>query len=348
MSQTASFGSRDDWNGSISMSDSSQRLLLEQLCDGHFHSGAELAQLLGVSRTAVWKQIDTLRGDYQLEIHAVRGRGYRLEQSLELLDANRIIEALSNQQQSMLSQLQIHVSVDSTNSHLKKQILQGTDSGSVCFSEYQSAGRGRRGRGWVSPFGCNLYLSLYWRFELSMTEIGGVSIAVGSVLAGVLSEQTTNVALKWPNDLLVAGNKIAGILVDVQGVADGPVDVVIGIGVNLHLPTYAGQQIDQPWTDLRLQGGNPVSRNQFAARLLGDLLEAMELFQDQQLAPFIPRWRQFDLFHEKEVTLFHPQRKIRGIHKGIAADGSLLLEVGGRLCNFQSGEVSLRGGGDGG
>lgn len=325
------------------MSDSHQRQLLEQLSDCSFHSGEELAQLLGVSRTAIWKQIQSLRSDYNLDIHAVHGRGYRLADSLELLNADQITDALSMQQLKMLGQLQIHVSVDSTNSHLKKQMLQGIDSGSVCLSEYQSAGRGRRGRGWVSPFGCNLYLSLYWRFERSMTEIGGVSIAVGTVLASVLSEQTANVALKWPNDVLVDGKKIAGILVDVQGAADGPVDAVIGIGVNLHLPAHASRQIDQPWTDLQRQGDKAILRNQFAARLLGEMLEAMELFQHHQLTPFVPRWRQYDLFHGEQVTLFHPDRKIRGIHKGIADDGSLLLEVGGRVCRFQSGEVSLRG-----
>ncbi len=324
------------------MSDLHQRQLLERLSDGSFHSGEELAQLLGVSRTAIWKQIQSLRSDYNLDIHAVHGRGYRLADSLELLNADQITEGLSMQQLKMLSQLQIHVSVDSTNSHLKKQMLQGIDSGSACLSEYQSAGRGRRGRGWVSPFGCNLYLSLYWRFERSMTEIGGVSIAVGTVLASVLSEQAANVALKWPNDVLVDGKKIAGILVDVQGAADGPVDAVIGIGVNLHLPAYASRQIDQPWTDLQRQGDKVILRNQFAARLLGELLEAMELFQRYQLSPFIPRWRQHDLFHGEEVMLFHPHRKIRGIHKGIADDGSLLLEVDGKLCRFQSGEVSLR------
>ena len=325
------------------MSDSHQRQLLEQLSDGSFHSGEELAQLLGISRTAIWKQIQSLRSKYQLDIHAVRGRGYRLADSLELLDVDQITEALSRRQRSMLSQLQLHISVDSTNSHLKKQMLQGIDSGSVCLSEFQSAGRGRRGRSWVSPFGCNLYLSLYWRFERSMTEIGGVSIAVGTVIASVLSEHTANVALKWPNDVLIDGKKIAGILVDVQGAADGPVDAVIGIGVNLDFPAHASRQIDQPWTDLQLQGGNTISRNQFAARLLGELLDAMQSFQRHQLAFFIPRWRQYDLYLGEEVILFHPRRKIRGIHKGIADDGSLLLEVGGKICRFQSGEVSLRG-----
>jgi BirA family biotin operon repressor/biotin-[acetyl-CoA-carboxylase] ligase len=326
------------------MSESLQRQLLEQLSDGNFHSGEELAQLLDVSRTAIWKQIESLRSDYHLDIHAVRGRGYRLADSLELLDVKQITEALSTQQQSLLSQLQIHVGVDSTNSHLKQQMLQGINSGSACLSEYQSAGRGRRGRSWVSPFGCNLYLSLYWRFERSMTEIGGVSIAVGSVIARVLSEQTVNVALKWPNDVMVEGKKIAGILVDVQGAADGPVDAVIGIGVNLDLPAHASQQIDQPWTDLQQQGGKTISRNQFAARLLGELLDAMQLFQRHQLTSFIPRWREYDLYHGEEVTLYHPRRTIHGIHKGIADDGSLLLEVNGRLFRFQSGEVSLRGG----
>lgn len=325
------------------MSDLQERLLLEQLCDGGFHSGEQLAHLLGITRTAVWKRIQSLRRDYHLEIHAVRGKGYTLAEPLELLDENHIVELLSTQQNALMSRLQLMVSVDSTNSWLKQQLSQGMQSGSACLSEHQSAGRGRRGRSWVSPFGANLYLSLYWRFERSMSEIGGVSLAVGTVLARVLSGQIANVALKWPNDVLVDGNKIAGILVDVQGAADGPVDAVIGIGLNLHVPAHASQQIDQPWTDLQQLGHTGVSRNQLAARLLGELLDAMQMFQHHQLAPFVSQWRKYDLFHGKEVLLFHPQRKIRGIHKGITDDGSLLLEVDGRLASFQSGEVSLRG-----
>ena len=155
------------------MSDLQERLLLAKLCDGKFHSGEQLAHLLGISRTAVWKRVQSLRRDYHLEIHAVRGKGYTLAEPLELLDENHIVEALSTQQQRLLSQLQLLVSVDSTNSWLKQQMSQGMQSGSACLSEHQSAGRGRRGRSWVSPFGANLYISLYWRFERSMAEIGG-------------------------------------------------------------------------------------------------------------------------------------------------------------------------------
>lgn len=320
-----------------------QRLLLEQLADGGFHSGQQLAKLLDVSRTAIWKQIETLRSNYHLDIHAVHGKGYRLADSLELLDAERIQRALSSRQQQMLGQLQLHVSVASTNSYLQTQLLQGVESGSVCLSEHQSSGRGRRGRGWVSPFGCNLYLSLYWRFERSMADIAGVSLAAGVVLAGVLSADVANVTLKWPNDLLVDGRKIAGILVDVQGAADGPVDVVLGIGVNHHLPAHSAQQIDQPWTDIVSQGAIPSSRNRLAARLIGELLESMQLFEEDQLAPFMAQWRQYDHYLGRDVVLMHPHSKIRGTHRGVADDGSLLLEVDGRLCRFQSGEVTLRG-----
>lgn len=327
----------------MDLGESRQRLLLTQLADGRFHSGEQLARLLGISRTLVWREVELLRVAYALDIHAVRGRGYRLPQRLELLHERSILETLPAHQGELLRQLQLLLSVDSTSNYLLKQLPLGIDSGSICCSEHQTAGRGRRGRSWVSPFGGSIYLSLYWRFDCGMTEIGGLSLAVGAVVAAVLSKYINGVALKWPNDVIVAGGKIAGILVDVQGSAEGPVDVIIGLGVNLQLPEYASRHIDQPWTDMQRHHSGGVSRNRLAADLIGELLQAMQLFQEQQLAPFAAHWRRYDAFHGREVELHHARKKIRGIHKGIADDGSLLLEVNGSIEQFHSGEVSLRG-----
>jgi BirA family biotin operon repressor/biotin-[acetyl-CoA-carboxylase] ligase len=322
-----------------------QRTLLSQLADGRFHSGERLARLLGISRTLVWREVELLRDAYALDIHAVRGRGYRLSQPLELLHEQRILEALPAHQRALLRQLQLLLSVDSTSNHLLKQLPLGIDSGSICCSEHQTAGRGRRGRSWISPFGGSIYLSLYWRFDCGMTEVGGLSLAAGAVVAAVLSRYIHGVALKWPNDVIVADGKIAGILVDVQGSAEGPVDVIIGLGVNLRLPQSASRHIDQPWTEMQQHLAVSVPRNRLAADLIGELLQAMRLFQEQQLAPFAAHWRRYDAFHGRQVELHHASGKICGIHKGIADDGSLLLEVDGSMEQFHSGEVSLRGAG---
>jgi BirA family transcriptional regulator, biotin operon repressor / biotin---[acetyl-CoA-carboxylase] ligase len=320
-----------------------QRTLLSQLADGRFHSGEQLARLLGISRTLVWREVELLREAFALDIHAVRGRGYRLAQPIELLQERRILEALPAHQGELLRQLQLLLSVDSTSNHLLKQLPRGIDSGSICCSEHQTAGRGRRGRSWISPFGGSIYLSLYWRFDRGMTEVGGLSLAAGAVVAAVLSKYLHGVALKWPNDVIVAGGKIAGILVDVQGSAEGPVDIIIGLGVNLRLPESASRHIDQPWTDIHQHHAGHVSRNRLTADLIGELLQAMQLFQEQQLLPFAANWRRYDAFHGRDVELLHGSGKVRGIHKGIADDGSLLLEVNGRIEQFHSGEVSLRG-----
>ena len=151
--------------------------ILRQLADGRFHSGAKLARSLDVSRTAIWKNIATIKQDMGLDVFSVRGKGYRLPQPLELLEPETILGGLGAAAGGLVSRLEVHEQIDSTNSHLTRKLAEGIERGHVCLAEQQTAGRGRRGRSWVSPFGSNIYLSIYWRYTLALADLGGLSLA---------------------------------------------------------------------------------------------------------------------------------------------------------------------------
>jgi BirA family biotin operon repressor/biotin-[acetyl-CoA-carboxylase] ligase len=179
------------------------RLLLPLLADGEFHSGQDLADAMGVSRTAVWKQVNRLVTDSVLAIESVKGKGYRIHGGIDLLDAARVKVALDARANALMTRLEILDTVDSTNAHVMRLAEQGCLAGLVCTAEQQSAGRGRRGRPWVSPYASNLYVSLLWKFTQGAAALEGLSLAVGVAVARALQAcDVPNVKLKWPNDVL--------------------------------------------------------------------------------------------------------------------------------------------------
>jgi len=321
-----------------------ERLLLDILSDGRFHSGEMLAtQLGGVSRTAIWKGIRVLQ-TFGLEIHAVRGRGYRLAEPLELLAADRIQAALADSARSWVSGIEVHERLDSTNTHLLHRAQDGLPGGWVCLAEYQSAGRGRRGRAWVSPFAANLYLSLLWRFTLEAALLSGLSLAVGVALLRTLTGMgISELGLKWPNDVLWRRHKLAGVLLEFGGESSGPCHIVAGIGLNVAMPRNAECTIDQPWVDLRsIVGPGQLSRNRLAARLISELVNAFIQFEQAGFAPFREDWARYDLARDRPVTLQLPTTTLSGIARGVDATGALLLETATGIRPFLGGEISLR------
>ena len=317
--------------------------LARSLADGRFHSGEGLAAELGVTRAAVWKQLKRLTERTGLRVHAVRGRGYRLAEALELLDEQRLRAALPGDVAAQLERIAVLSSVDSTNSFLVRQPHPGIGRGAACLAEHQTAGRGRRGRGWVTPYGAGLALSFAWRFELPLAALSGLSLAVGVVLAEALQQLGLNGhQLKWPNDLHVDGRKLAGILVEAYGESHGPTLVVVGLGLNLRLPQEHAATIDQPWTDLASAGLPGVSRNTLAADLLHRLVVACNGYANTGLGDFLRRWEAFDGYRGREVQLTSGNRVVRGRYLGIDDTGALRLDVAGRQELFHAGEVSLR------
>jgi BirA family biotin operon repressor/biotin-[acetyl-CoA-carboxylase] ligase len=323
--------------------------IVRLLADGEWHSGETLAEALGLSRSAVWKAVHKAGKGLGLEIVCQPGRGYRLAEPLELLDARTILAGLGDDGRRWVSRLEIFDTVESTNTHLLRAGRDGAPSGALCLAERQTAGRGRRGRAWVSPFGANVYLSLLWRYPAGPGELGGLSLAAGSAIAAVLEgEGVEGLALKWPNDVLWGRRKLAGLLLDVVAEAQGPSLVVVGLGVNTRLRGAETQAIDQPWVDLdAIIGPGVYSRNRLAVRLAQALAAVMEGYGRSGLAPFLAQWEQYDRHRGEPVAVQLGDRTVVGIQEGVTGDGALRLCVDGAIRTFRAGEVSLRALADG-
>lgn len=318
-------------------------LLLARLADGNFHSGEQLAAAQGITRAAVWKRLQRIAQLPGVRIDAVRGRGYRLREPLELLTIEAIRGAMNPVVWARIAQVHVLPVAGSTNAEAAAHppVLSGCPL--AWFAEHQTAGRGRRGREWVSVFGRNIYLSLAWRFDLPMAGLAGLSLVAGLALAESLTELGLHGhGLKWPNDVLFEGRKLAGILVEAFGEADGPAVAVIGIGLNLNLPAEQGAAIEQPWTDLTRTGLTELSRNVIAGRVLERLVERCDAYTVTGLEGCLDAWRGYDLFNGRAVRLLSGPREIRGICRGIAGDGGLVLDTAEGRQVHHAGEVSLR------
>lgn len=316
--------------------------LLRILSDGHFHSGETLGATLGMGRSAVWKHLKTL-AEWDIVLHAVSGKGYRLAHPLELLDRDAILCFVTEEARALLPDLEIHHDIDSTNRYLTQKGRLGAPSGQVCLAERQQAGRGRRGRTWISPFGANIYLSVLWRFALSPESLSGLGLAVGVAVTRALQDAgMPDVELKWPNDILWQGRKLAGILLEMTGELSGSCSVVVGIGLNVRMPRQTVAMIDQPWVDMETALDAPVSRNEVAGRLLRHLALALRQFEADGLSAFHDEWMRLDAANGKPVTLQLHNDSITGVGRGIDASGALILDDNGVIRHFPYGEVSLR------
>jgi len=318
--------------------------IIRQLADGELHSGADLARTLGISRAAVWKAVRKAGEMLGLEVRPVRGRGYRLAAPLELLDPERILAAIPHQARRRIERLEVYEDMDSTNSHLMRAAQRGAPCGTLCLAERQRAGRGRRGRVWVSPFGTNIYLSLLWRYPSGSAALGGLSLAAGTAVAGVLeAEGVPDIGLKWSNDVLWYRRKLAGLLLEVTGEAQGPSLVVLGLGLNTQLPAAQAAAIDQPWADLdSIVGLDTIGRNRLAARLAERLIDTLARYGSDGLSPFLPEWERFDLHRGEPVEIRLADQSFLGLHAGVTPQGALRLNMDGNIRTFQAGEVSLR------
>ena len=318
-----------------------KHLILQALADGQFHSGEALGAQLGISRAAVSKHIKSFEA-MGVDIFCVNGKGYKLAEPLSLLDEKAICQSLGDNYPGLAL---MHVT-DSTNEVLLRHIRAKTplDKGHTIIAECQTAGRGRRGRSWVSPFGAHIYLSMYWRLD-SIGQAMGLSIAVGIALREALQPFMNNaVSVKWPNDLLVGDRKLAGILVEMEGQADGPCDLVIGVGINVNMPQEAGLQIDQPWTDVGQHHEGLLDRNQLVTRIVSAMYGRLNEFEVHGLKQMLPHWNSHDRFYDKSVKLLMGSRTIEGIGRGIDAFGG--IKVADRHSKMEKvyygGEISLR------
>jgi BirA family biotin operon repressor/biotin-[acetyl-CoA-carboxylase] ligase len=327
------------------LSDQELLPLADVLAAGEWCSGEALAAAAGISRAALAKRIAHLRA-WGLDVETKAGLGYRLQNPLSRLDANKIRTSLAENSKKNLRKLDVELRTDSTNQRLLEASF--ADDPQMLFAEMQSAGRGRRGRVWRSPFGANLYGSLAWSFASWPPQLGTLPLAVGIACARAMRMLgVSDVRLKWPNDLRVGTAKLGGILIEHRGEAGGPCRVVIGIGLNISMTQQQAGTLDQAWTSLaqccEVAGIATPARNHVASVLVDALIAALLEFEIGGFSTFLEDWEALDAAAGQAVRVtIGAADAIEGIARGIDADGALIVEHAGQKHHLHAGEVSLR------
>ena len=315
--------------------------VLRRLADGEFHSGAALARALGVSRGTVWNAVRALESA-GLAVYKVRGRGYRLPAAVSLLERAAIVRHAGVRASRF--EIEIVEQTESTSTALIQRAAAGAAAGTVIAAEWQTRGRGRFGRSWHAELGGALTFSLLWRFAQGAGALAGLSLAAGVALIRALTTLgAAEVRLKWPNDVLWRGEKLAGMLIEMQGDALGPSAAVIGIGLNVRLSEAARKVIGQPVVDLETACGRALDRNEVLGLVLGELAHVLEQFSIEGFAPLRAEWERYHAYQDQPIEVLLPGgRAERGIARGVAEDGALLFETGSGVRRLHSGELSVR------
>jgi len=310
--------------------------LLFLLADNQFHSGEELGKELGVTRAAVWKKLKKL-DEMGIDLHSVKGRGYRLPEKLELLSLEKMYEL------GLSLPAKLHFKTESTNGDVKKLIQAGDDLPILIVAELQTQGRGRRGRQWQGGVGKNIMMSFGWHFDQGATVVEGLSLAIGVAVSRALKKYDVgDVSLKWPNDVLVDGKKICGILLEIVADQD-TCDVVIGLGLNVSMSNRDMETVDQPWTDIRSHLDVVPGRNELLVTLVSEVEQVCVGFSSGDgLMAYITEWMQQDALKNQKVKLIVGDREEYGVARGIDPSGALLFEQDGVTRALYGGEVSVR------
>lgn len=320
--------------------------ILRLLADGRFQSGEAIAKHFGVTRATVWNALKEAEA-MGVQLFSVRGRGYCLPEPIQLLDHDSVLAAIGEQRAWF--NLEIHDQLESTNTYLVRQASDGAAHATCVAASLQTRGRGRRGRAWQAGLGASLTFSLLWRFQLGASALSGLSLAVGVALIRALHGLgITEAELKWPNDVLVhhqsQHQKLAGILIELQGDMEGPTAAVIGIGINLHLPQRLRRHIDQAATDLQTVAKLLPNSSALLGAVLKHLADVLSEFERSGFTQLREEWMQHHAYQNQAVRLLLPDgRETQGVVTGIAADGILLVDTATGPQRFSAGEISLRG-----
>ncbi|MGR8948707.1 MAG: biotin--[acetyl-CoA-carboxylase] ligase [Gammaproteobacteria bacterium] len=319
--------------------------LLEKLQDGRSHSGQDLADEIGVTRAAIWQQIKNLQ-EMGIEIHAVSGKGYRLPGGYEFLDAQAIRDQWTDDVASSVSSIEINQVIDSTNERLLVAATHEDVHGRACLTEYQTAGRGRRGARWLAPPGSGLCLSLAWRFTDPPEAMGALSLVVGlATRRALLAIGADAIQVKWPNDIYIEDErgpaKIAGILIELRSELAGPSMVVIGLGINIHISQSTREQIDQSASDLASVCDDIPGRNATASSVIAEIVQCLKQFEAHGFGAFAGEWREADFLRGRKIKLHVHDSAVVGEVLGVNDDGLLKLNVGGEIQTHFAGHVEL-------
>ncbi len=307
--------------------------LLMLLAEEKSFSRQKLTALLGLNDKQLAQQIEELQ-QRGIQLDTENGQ-VRLIPQLQRLNNDYLSRELAPYH------VQVKTVIDSTNQYLLENITR-LNKGDLCLAEHQLAGRGRRGRQWLSPFAGQVILSFYWTFD-AKKSIEGLSLAVGMAIADTLRKAGAWVYLKWPNDILLDERKLAGILIEMANTQNGLLNLVVGIGINLSLPKQENH-IDQPWAEL-IEVLPELDRNQLIVQLVKNIYAYLEQFEQEGVSvEFRQKWVELDHLFGEEVNVITEKQVISGIEQGIDEQGYLQLVTnnGTEWLKFNGGEVSLR------
>ena len=321
--------------------------LLALLADGAFHSGEHLAKKLRISRGGIWKLVRALRA-LGIEVQSVPRQGFKLAHAVDLFDKVVLLESIAPAIRPLVERTDVLLTVDSTNRYVGENPIETPGRAQICVTEVQNAGRGRRGRSWLAPFGTGICISLGWQFAEPPPTFSALSLAVGVAAVKALQRFGASAAgLKWPNDLVWQNRKLGGILIEMRGESAGPAHVVIGIGLNMQMPASVRLKLAEQQAALiadvheMLRDRTPT-RNVLSGALVEELIRMLQVFAQRGFAPFADQWHQMDTLANAQVKVMSGSGTIFGTARGVETDGTLLVDVNGQLQRFVSGEVSLR------
>jgi BirA family biotin operon repressor/biotin-[acetyl-CoA-carboxylase] ligase len=320
--------------------------VLRILADGHGHSGEHLAQALGVTRGAVKKQLAELEA-WGLDVEVTPQSDYLLDRPIDLLDKALILDELNPDVERLVARLDVHEEIDSTNQALLDAAPHAAGKLVIALAEYQSAGRGRRGRSWVAPFGGGLCFSAGWLFDEMPRDLAAMTLATGVVVRRVLLDETgLDIRLKWPNDLVWEDKKLGGILVELAAESQGPCYVVIGIGINISIAPGRLEQV-AGWpsgaVDLHTAtAGRPPSRNVLAARLIEASARLLPHYGDHGFVRYHAEFTGVDYLRGRHVSVDAVTEPVSGVAAGVDRSGALLVDTGDGIRRVISGDISVR------
>ncbi len=314
--------------------------LLRRLADGELHSGEKLAAGIGLTRARV-SQLLKQAEHAGFALERVRGRGYRLIDAVPFLDRDAILGALGARAPGLT--IEVVDSIDSTNSELLRRTPGRDVHRHLLAAEWQSAGRGRRGRPWTAVAGGSLTFSVGWRFEQGVGSLSALPLVIGVAIVRALdSARLRGVELKWPNDLVHDERKLGGILIELAGDALGPSVVAIGVGINVQLPQSVLRAIAQPVTDLASIAPVP-DRNSLIADIAAEMTAVLDRYASEGFGAFRAEWLRRHALRNLAVEILLPDGgAVHGVVAGVDDLGALLLKCDGRRRRFVSGEVSVR------
>ena len=321
--------------------------LLAMLATGEFQSGERLAKRLRISRGGIWKLIRSLQA-MGINIESVPRQGYRFPRAIDLLDRNAILAEMSSEIRGLLHPLDVLLTVDSTNHYVAEHSANPPGTTHVCVAEIQNAGRGRRGRSWVAPFGSGICMSMGWQFVEAPPTFSALSLAVGvAVVRAFRRLGIEGVGLKWPNDLIWQQRKLGGILIEMRGESAGPAQVVIGIGINMRMPGAVRLMLAEQQAALisdvhEIMRERTPPRNSVIAVLVEEVTRMLRIFGEKGFEPYADEWHRLDTLADAPVRVTSGSETTFGRARGVDLDGTLLVDVEGELRRFASGEVSLR------